>query len=784
MKGAFVPQSKPVPFKASIRDTMMDNSRQALPEKDRKVRTRTSAATLGLAIAMGTSSFIVLRQGDSVMAAEPVADTALGDASLTDERRNLEEATEKTTTNISEETPQFVTHVVQEDENLWTLARMYQTPVRAIADANDLQLTVLLHVGQELKIPHPQNPHPEKNQQTVTSQKHNKQQLSEEDPSQTHGQAATAPATPQLERQEGTQRSSSDVAGNLPSERSEAGKNGSSKAATASQSSASLPNREPTGSDRASAIANSPSTPASTPSTNKAQTENGLPRSKVASASNNQVETPSATTSKKTNEMAATQQPEVPPLSSSIDVPPLSFSALAPEVGSDRTNEVPQLPQIASQTFSQPTWANQTAKHKVRPGETIYSLARQYNVSPGEIIKANGINNPNLIEVGQTLLIPRPVQPAAENQPTIALNTDMRGNTMVPSLGQSGVTDASSAILPNIQLSDSLTDTDPLVGAEGTTTVGVDEQTGSLQIPDRQMVEDMKTTGSVAYQFSQDRSPTNDDSKYQPYVEGLRSEISRLRDRSHRETRPLPAPSVAGEQANTNGERLPSILSNNGQENGSTVSERVNPDFAARNRNSEEPLVPSQNNRNTSVPTNANSPQEGDSENVAVAPLGAENYAPILPPRMVSPELPPLPEPNRMIPEGESSFNGYIWPAKGVLTSGYGWRWGRMHRGIDIAGPIGTPIVASASGVVTEAGWNSGGYGNLVEIQHSDGSLTLYAHNSRILVGKGQRVEQGQQVAEMGNTGYSTGPHLHFEVHPPGKGAVDPLAYLPPKRNR
>jgi murein DD-endopeptidase MepM/ murein hydrolase activator NlpD len=137
-----------------------------------------------------------------------------------------------------------------------------------------------------------------------------------------------------------------------------------------------------------------------------------------------------------------------------------------------------------------------------------------------------------------------------------------------------------------------------------------------------------------------------------------------------------------------------------------------------------------------------------------------------------------------MIPEGESSFNGYIWPAKGVLTSGYGWRWGRMHRGIDIAGPIGTPIVAAASGVVTEAGWNSGGYGNLVEIQHSDGSLTLYAHNSRVLVGKGQRVEQGQQVAEMGSTGYSTGPHLHFEVHPPGKGAVNPLAYLPPKRSR
>lgn len=131
------------------------------------------------------------------------------------------------------------------------------------------------------------------------------------------------------------------------------------------------------------------------------------------------------------------------------------------------------------------------------------------------------------------------------------------------------------------------------------------------------------------------------------------------------------------------------------------------------------------------------------------------------------------------MPGGGDRFAGYIWPARGILSSGYGWRWGRMHRGIDIAGPVGTPILAAAPGVVVTAGWNSGGYGNLVEIQHPNGSLTLYAHNNRILVRPGERVQQGQIVAEMGSTGRSTGPHLHFEVHPRGNGAVNPIAYLP-----
>lgn len=142
----------------------------------------------------------------------------------------------------------------------------------------------------------------------------------------------------------------------------------------------------------------------------------------------------------------------------------------------------------------------------------------------------------------------------------------------------------------------------------------------------------------------------------------------------------------------------------------------------------------------------------------------------------VGPKLPPLSIPD--FPEAPTQFTGYIWPAQGVLTSGFGRRWGRMHRGIDIAGPIGTPIMAAAAGYVISSGWNSGGFGNLVKIRHDDGSVTYYAHNHRILVRAGDYVQQGQQIAEMGSTGRSTGPHLHFEIRPDGKQAVNPMTLM------
>jgi murein DD-endopeptidase MepM/ murein hydrolase activator NlpD len=123
-----------------------------------------------------------------------------------------------------------------------------------------------------------------------------------------------------------------------------------------------------------------------------------------------------------------------------------------------------------------------------------------------------------------------------------------------------------------------------------------------------------------------------------------------------------------------------------------------------------------------------------------------------------------------------ASSSGFIWPVNGTLTSPFGWRWGRMHEGIDIAAPGGTPIAAAASGVVIYAGW-LGGYGNLVVVDHGGGIATAYGHQSSIAVGNGQQVSQGQTIGYVGSTGHSTGNHLHFEVRVQG-APVDPLGYL------
>jgi murein DD-endopeptidase MepM/ murein hydrolase activator NlpD len=292
-----------------------------------------------------------------------------------------------------------------------------------------------------------------------------------------------------------------------------------------------------------------------------------------------------------------------------------------------------------------------------------------------------------------------------------------------------------------------------------------------------------------------------------PYAERLRAEIVRLRSEYRAERNSIGANSLA---LTTNDESLTQVATGNPSE-----SENLNnpylytPEYAQPVQNeisrppsrgwSEQvqkqqqerfdPARAAQLQPIDLTPTSA-STSTLEQPVVATAPLGAEGYDPLSNPslgQMVSPELPPLLDADTYLPNGrkeQQSAQGFIWPTKGVFTSGYGWRWGRMHKGIDIAGPIGTPIVAAADGIVTYAQWNDGGYGYLVEITHADGTETVYAHNSRILVQKGQRVAQGDQISEMGSTGFSTGPHLHFEIHPAGQGAINPMAVLPDDASR
>jgi murein DD-endopeptidase MepM/ murein hydrolase activator NlpD len=125
---------------------------------------------------------------------------------------------------------------------------------------------------------------------------------------------------------------------------------------------------------------------------------------------------------------------------------------------------------------------------------------------------------------------------------------------------------------------------------------------------------------------------------------------------------------------------------------------------------------------------------------------------------------------------GQPSAAGLVWPCDGVVVSGYGMRWGRLHEGIDIGCAYGAPNRAAAAGTVIYSGW-LGGYGNLVVVDHGSGLSTAYAHASSLLVGVGQQVSQGDTVSLVGSTGNSSGPHLHFEVRVNGQ-AVDPLWYL------
>jgi len=119
------------------------------------------------------------------------------------------------------------------------------------------------------------------------------------------------------------------------------------------------------------------------------------------------------------------------------------------------------------------------------------------------------------------------------------------------------------------------------------------------------------------------------------------------------------------------------------------------------------------------------------------------------------------------------------WPvASPRLSSLFGTRWGKPHEGIDMAAPTGTPVFAAANGEVIYAGDQVRGYGNMVVLKHSGDLVTVYAHNSLLLVHTGDRVAVGQEIARVGDTGHSTAPHLHFEVRR-GEIPQDPIPLLP-----
>lgn len=357
--------------------------------------------------------------------------------------------------------------------------------------------------------------------------------------------------------------------------------------------------------------------------------------------------------------------------------------------------------------------------YTVRPGDTVSGIARKHGVSSSQLIQANQLTNPHFIKVDRQLIIPNLELAREKDYQRIELFSERQ-----------------SSLNNSFEISQKRTPT---------SLSSLTEKKAESR-HNKQTVESVANNASKKEVVNAGETTVTD-----PYISKLRQDIIELRTKYQQQNSSnnfaLVAPIVSDEKPVTVAAPTP-------------VSNSISA---------------------VETETKDSSSQE---QSLASAPTPVENFNSLinLPEnRIVTPNLPPLSSPEEYLPDNPI-FNGYMWPAAGTLSSGYGWRRGKMHQGIDIAAPIGTPIMAAASGDVIFAGWNSGGYGNLVQLRHPDGSVTFYAHNNRLLVSNGQKVKQGQLIAEMGSTGRSTGPHLHFEIRPNGTTAINPIARLPKER--
>ncbi|NEO18620.1 MULTISPECIES: peptidoglycan DD-metalloendopeptidase family protein [unclassified Moorena] len=426
--------------------------------------------------------------------------------------------------------------------------------------------------------------------------------------------------------------------------------------------------------------------------------------------------------------------------------------------------------------------------HQVKAGETLDSIARSYGLSRSELVLANQLDNPHLIEINQQLKIPQFRRFDHQKSSFTLLSSNSRkSKSWKPGI-------ARPLDLGTISVKTS-------TSRDQITPVSIQEKPKVKPLTETILTQSTSDSGLLAQANSSiENQPLESiNSQRNSYVEKLRADILKMREEirenktSPEENKPInlgvPTNEAVAEPSDKESKSVeitPQFNPENNQASGTKEWQLLpQPPTAPQAPIAiPRPQLP-QKTRRSSIAIPVPPPEVSQPRRIAVAPAPPERFNPIIRipvGKPVSPGVPPLSQPDMYLPDSPNRFNGYIWPSNGVLTSGYGRRWGRMHKGIDIAAPIGTPIIAAAPGVVVSAGWNSGGYGKLVEIKHPDGSLTLYAHNSRIFVRRGQQVGQGQRIAAMGSTGYSTGPHLHFELHPRGRGAANPMAYLPRRR--
>ncbi len=393
--------------------------------------------------------------------------------------------------------------------------------------------------------------------------------------------------------------------------------------------------------------------------------------------------------------------------------------------------------------------------HKVQQGDTLGEIAIQYGVSIAQLVRENRITDPNAIQVDRELVI----------------TLDRSESRQF--LSNRYISRKSSATKQDNPLA---SQTDKSILAKTTA--------------------NSKSSSAIEPTLEQKEAENND--RVNPYVAKLRADIEKLRqgykiaekpEATKVSTNVKPANPSQDDVASA-AERLsnPEWLKQRLQRQNSrdTTDSRL----GSQTQNKQESQLPAIDSLRISRNSRLGKPRPQLINSLEGDGFKSNNSLKKSVINSVSPQLPPLSAADRYLPSNVEdakvaaaySSARYRWPSNsGIVTSGYGWRWGRFHKGVDIAGPVGTPILAAAPGKVIYAGWNSGGYGNLVKIRHYDGSTTLYAHNSSIVVRRGQSVGQGQMIARMGSTGFSTGPHLHFEIHK-GRGAVNPMAYLPRRR--
>ncbi len=400
----------------------------------------------------------------------------------------------------------------------------------------------------------------------------------------------------------------------------------------------------------------------------------------------------------------------------------------APQPTTDKAEILAKVPAAEAAPVELYTFGDATRVHQVDAGETIWSIANSYGIDPKVLQRANQLSDPDVIVAGEALTIPD------ERSLVIQSGTEWLSERLIEDEQSLAMAAPSVQSDEEVQAADKSSESIALEPSDAS--VEASEQPGTIAAIADPFVEDLLSEVSEASRSSSNAASTS--------VAQYSTEIGEVFDAGADDV-----------------EQSISIAD-------STAEVAVNPQFSDE--------------RDATLAEPNDSSVLAEEELLAAAPLGSEVYAPVIENpvgQVVTPEMPILPSEDEYLPEAPNRFDGYMWPAQGVLTSGYGWRWGRMHQGVDIAGPVGTPIYAAGAGVVVSSGWNSGGYGNMVDVRHPDGSLTRYAHNSRLMVSPGQQVRQGQQIAEMGSTGFSTGPHLHFEIHIPSQGAVNPIALLP-----